>query len=286
VFTLGDTGKWLYAGEDWQVLETAELPARDERFQGVDPASARQPINRHVPRPQHGARVRYFPGYEAVAERIVALLPQVREHVDEGFQNVVPRVQEVKIYPSMKHMQASIYLSYTDGLSGWNEPGESIKLLTRPTASTRGLRTLLAHEYGHVATFELGPKANDMPWWLLEGIAELSSERFTGKGKGADAEASVIRWHKNDTLAPWQDLADFHNVPPNLTHHVYKQGHHMMMFISDTFGQDARNTWMGEMAGGKTLDEATIAVMHMPFSELDAKWREAVEALVDKAASK
>jgi hypothetical protein len=242
-------------------------------------------MQRYPVRRQQGARVKYLPGYELVAERIVALLPLVREHVDEGFGGEVPRVQEVKIYPTMKHLQHSIYLSYTDGLSGWNEPGESIKLLTRPTASTKGLRSLLAHEYGHVATFELGPKSNDMPWWILEGVAELSCERFVGKGRGADAEAAVIRWHNDDKLAAWNDLADFHTVPGSLQHHVYKQGQHMMMFISDTYGQDARNRWMREMSTGKSIDEATQTVMHVSFPELDAKWRDAVKTLADKAAA-
>lgn len=282
VFERTDDGRWLYAGEDWLVLQSDEPPARDERFQGVDPDSARagQPIRR-----QRGARVKYLPGYEAVAERIVALLPLVREHVDEGFGGEVPRVQEVKLYPTMKHLQASIYLSYTDGLSGWNEPGESIKLLTRPTASTRALRSLLAHEYAHVATFELGPRSNDMPWWVLEGVAELSAERFVGGGKGKDAEAAVVRWHNDDRLTPWADLADFHTVARSLHRHVYKQGQHMMMFISDEFGRDARNQWMREMSDGKTIDQATRAVMRMSFPDLDAKWRQAVKTLAEQAAA-
>ncbi len=194
-------------------------------------------------------------------------------------------MQEVKIYPTMKHLQQSIYLSYTDGLSGWNEPGEAIKLLTRPTSSSRGLRSLLAHEYGHVATFELGPKANDMPWWILEGVAELSAERFVGAGKGKEADAAVIRWHDSEKLADWKDLTDFHTVPGSLQHNVYKQGHHMMAFISDEFGKDARNQWMREMSNGKSIDEATRAVMHMSFDDLDAKWRAAVKTLAEKAAA-
>ena len=163
-------------------------------------------------------------------------------------------VQEVKIYPSMLHLQESIYLSYEDGLSGWNEPGESIKIITNPRrASKRGLTGLLAHEYGHVATFELGPKANDMPWWALEGVAELSAERFAALGH--DAENAVMRWQRASALAKWDDLADFHKVqdnsPRDLQAKVYKQGQHMLMYISDRFGRDARNAWLTAMGQGE-----------------------------------
>lgn len=309
VFVLSEQGKWLYAGEDWLTLESGdeqhhnearadvkeeERPAdqldarpRDVRFQGptMMPGAAG---GAKGAKQEHRARVRYFAGYEEVAKRIVEVLPQVRDHVDEGFGQPVPRVQEVKLYPSMKHLQESIYLSYVDGLSGWNEPGESIKLLSRPTAGKRGLRTLLAHEYGHVATFELGEKANDMPWWVLEGVAELSAERFGSMGKGA--EGSVLRWNEKNTLAKWDDLADFHKVqedsPRDLQAKVYQQGHHMLMYISDRWGKDGRNAWLSAMAQGKTIDEATRAVAGMGFDELDAAWRGRVKELAAEQAAK
>jgi hypothetical protein len=317
-------GNWLYAGEDWLVLEggnedagghagnpgagtpsvdsppkgasepaESDRPAprpRDERFQG----SASRPEPETAAHAHHNplertARVKYFPGYEEVARRIVQVLPEVRDHVDEGFGERIPRAQEVKIYPSMRHLQESIYLSYVDGLSGWNEPGESIKILTRPTTSARALRSLLAHEYGHVATFALGPKANDMPWWILEGVAELAAERYVGNGSGHNAEAMVIMWHNAGRLSPWDDLADFHKVQESaerdLQGKVYKQGQHMLMFISDTFGRDARTAWLREMANGRSVDEASRDALKMPFAEVDTKWRAAVDALAAKAAA-
>ncbi len=320
VFVLGESGKWLYAGEDWLTLESngasadagaagehhneskAEAAKKDEPEKKGDELDARpRDVRFQGPTmmavvvdgvkkaaPEHRARVRYFPGYEEVAKRIVEVLPLVRDHVDEGFGQPVPRVQEVKLYANMRHLQESIYLSYVDGLSGWNEPGESIKLLTRPTAGKRGLRTLLAHEYGHVATFELGEKANDMPWWVLEGVAELSAERFASVGK--DADNIVIRWNEKNALAKWEDLADFHKVqedsPRDLQAKVYKQGHHMMMYISDRWGKDGRNAWLRAMAQGKTIDEATRAVAGMSFDELDLAWRGRVKEMAAEAAEK
>ncbi len=309
VFVLGDGGKWLYAGEDWLTLESGDAEHHNEGKLDVKKDEEEKPAEQLDARPrdvrfqgptmmpgagaggakqEHRARVRHFAGYEEVARRIVEVLPLVRDHVDEGFGQPVPRVQEVKLYPSMKHLQESIYLSYVDGLSGWNEPGESIKLLTRPNAGKRGLRTLLAHEYGHVATFELGEKANDMPWWVLEGVAELSAERFSSMGKGA--ESSVLRWNEKNTLAKWDDLADFHKVqensPRDLQAKVYQQGHHMLMYISERWGRDGRIAWLSAMAKGKTIDEATRAVAGMSFDELDTAWRGRVKELAAEVAAK
>jgi hypothetical protein len=251
VFRLKD-GEWLYAGEDWKVLEAP----------GVNGSA--------------GAVAKYLDTAEHPAQNVVDVLPEVRARVDEGFENKITRVQEVKLYNSMRHLQASIYLSYTDGLGGWNEPGESIKLLTDGCRTTQAARPLVAHEYGHCATFEYGPQTSKMPWWVLEGVAELAAEEFS-RGR-AGVEARVQRWAKRGGLAPWDEMADFHTCPDKWQGHVYTQGHHMIGFVSEQFGRSGRNAWLKAMAQGKTLDEATREVFKMSFEDLSTKWRATLPA--------
>lgn len=267
-------GVWKYRGEKWLTLETPDKLAAEGESKG---AAETLPVHQR-------ARAKFYAGYEAPAKVIVDVMPEVREHVHEGFELKVPRVEEVKIYPTMKHLQASIYLSYVDGLSGWNEPGEAIKLVVSPKAGASRLKPLLAHEYGHVATFELGPKSNEMAWWILEGVAELSAEKY---GRSTEfVKDAVIGWHNKGTLAEWKDLADFRTVPDSLGGHVYHQGHHMIGYISDRFGRTKRNAWMRGMSGGKTMDEATIAALGLSFEQLDKDWRESVRELAEQKAAK
>lgn len=247
-FVLDDAGgKWLFAGEDWLVMEEPK---------GKSGA---------------GVRVYYYAGYEEAARNIVDVLPAVREHVDAGFEVKIDRVQEVKVYPAMAHLQASIYLSYVDGLSGWNEPGEAIKLRVKPDAAAAMMRSLLAHEYGHVATFEKGPKATDMPWWVLEGVAELAAEEYAKNGE--KVKTRVRGWMEADTLAPWEEISDFRNTPKKWGGHVYTQGHSMLGYVSEKYGRAKRNAWLTAMGHGKTIDEASHEVFGAGFEEVDAGWR-------------
>lgn len=239
-FTRDAAGGWLYAGEAWQTFEAK------------------------------GVRVFYDHGLDEVAKTVVEILPDIRVHVNEGFEVAINRVQEVKLYGSMRHLQQSIYLSYVDSLGGWNEPGESIKILVGRRSKPAELKPLLAHEYGHVATFEYGPKASDMPWWVLEGVAELSAEAYGG---ARDVSRMVGRWAANGKLADWDRLADFHTVKTEDQMYVYSQGHHMLGFVSEKFGRSGRNAWLRAMAQGATLDDATRGAMKMSFAELDAAWR-------------
>lgn len=248
-FIRGETG-WLYAGESWNVVEGdhSKVLYEDEALKDV-------------------------------AEAVAGMLPEIRTHVHEGFElsqdaSITERVQQVKLYTSMRHLQHSIYLSYTDGLSGWNEPDEAIKILANPGTGKSMLKMLLGHEYGHVATFHLGPKATDMPWWILEGVAELSAEEYARNGTQTDR--MVKHWAKNDGLVDWDKLADFHGEAANHQAQVYTQGHHMVSFISEKFGRKGRNAWLRELAKGTGLNDATTSTLKITFAELDERWRESL----------
>ncbi|GJQ28748.1 MAG: hypothetical protein HBSAPP03_06320 [Phycisphaerae bacterium] len=243
-------GQWLYAGETW--------------------------AKREAP----GVIVLHDPGLDDMAAKVVEAFSNIRPNVDAFFEHdgtpFTQRVQKIKVYGSMKHLQQSICLSYKDGLSGWNEPDESIKLLASQRSTVRGLETLLAHEYGHVATFASGPLANDtMPWWVLEGAAELSAAACAG---GSQPDRRVARWAKEGNLAPWPALADFDTIEQKWYGHVYTQGHSMLKYIEGRWEKPGRNAWLRAMGAGKPLDRATREVMGMSFDDLHAAWRATLPA--------
>lgn len=236
-----DDGQWLYAGEQW--------------------VRVRAP----------GVEVLVEPEEKQLGLHIAAVLPSVRRQVDDLMQVHVDRVQQVKVYTSMQHLQQSIYLSYKDPLGGWNEPGESIKMLANDSQSGRAMRILLAHEYGHCATFDLGSQANHMPWWLLEGVAEYCSAHVAG-GR-SDMQRLVRSWAEKGDLREWDQLADFRGEAMKHQAHVYSQGHHMVAYVANRFGQATLVAWLRAMANGQSLDEATQAALGTTWSSIDTDWR-------------
>lgn len=238
-------GQWLYAGETWAQRDAT------------------------------GVIVLHEPGLDDMAGKVVEAFSNIRPKVDTFFEHdgtpFTSRVQKIKVYRSMRHLQQSICLAYKDGLAGWNEPGESIKLLASPRSSVKGLEVLLAHEYGHVATFASGPLANDtMPWWVLEGAAELAAAGCAG---GPQPDRRVARWAKDGNLATWPDLANFETIEQKWYGHVYTQGHSMLKYIETRWEKKGRNQWLRAMGAGKKLDEATRDTFGMTFDELDKAWR-------------
>ncbi len=239
-FTKGEQG-WRYAGEAW-------LEHRGERV-----------------------IVFHQPGMEELARGIAEMFPEIRAHVEPLFGLAVPGDQHVKLYAEMKHLQASICLSYTDGLGGWNEPGESIRQLVSRRQTAQGSKVVLAHEFGHVCTFAMGAEGSHMPWWVLEGAAEFAAQSFANSQ--ARNDRAIRDLASKGSLAAWDDLTTFGKVAGANMGKVYSQGHHMINFITARFGDAARNTFLRTLAQGRALDDASRTAFGVPFADLDAEWR-------------
>lgn len=254
-FVKGESG-WLYAGRVWGRLEGPHCV------------------------------VLFTPDRTEVAQTVMEVFPAVMDTVNADMElgdAVAHHVQEIKIYDSMRELQYSIFPSYVDGLGGWNEPGEAIKILPGRRSGPEGLRSLLAHEYGHVGTFIMGEKATLAPWWMLEGVAELVAEPYSNSRERV--ERRVKSWAKDGNLAKWEDMFQFPLPEKKWGGHVYTQGHHMMMFIHDTYGRTPRNLWVRLLSQGHSLEEASQQALGISFETLDRDWRAALErALAEDAA--
>jgi hypothetical protein len=221
--------------------------------------------------------VKYLPGSEGVVADVLEAFPVAWAHVDEGFEHRITRRQEIKLFQDMEHLKATVYLSMPDEiLGGWQEPGESIKFMASYTEG-ENWRQAFAHEYGHVATFEMGPHATNMAWWAVEGVAELAAEEFRS-GYRSWLDGQIGRWARAGQLAAWADLSDYRTTAAGLKWQAYVQGHHMVAYLSERWGRQKRNQWLRAMANGSSLDGATRQVFGLSFAELDGQWRAAVEA--------
>lgn len=224
--------------------------------------------------------VRYIPGEDGKAERVarevLKAFPVARAHDNEGF-GVQPPPQILKLYTSMDHLKATVYMNMPDQqLGGWSEPDESIKFMTNYTSGVENWTNAYAHEYGHVCTWTMGPHAAKLPWWVTEGVAELAAQKFR-PGSWPRLDAQMRKRLANGTLAGWADIADYIKTKPHLKGLAYTQGHHMAGFITGKVGRDGRNRWLRLMCNGATLDEATREVLNIPFDELDRQWRASLE---------
>lgn len=255
---VNEDGKWYFADRDWEEKDG------------------------------DGVRILYVAGLEESADRALEVWPEIKSSVEEGFARSLDHPQVIKMYTSMPELQYSIFPAYIEPLGGWNEPMESIKLVGE--SFSRGhLRSVISHEYAHAMMFAVPPqdvaveRAHAVPWWVHEGIAEFASQGFTpNRGRSRFA---VEHWMETGELRNWEDLTDFYTVDPGHYGQVYVQGRHMIGYIDETYGADARREMMESLMEGMTLDEASEHALGESWDAVDEAWRASIaESLEERKA--
>ncbi len=236
-FTRAEDGRWLYAGELWAAtVETDHFI------------------------------IKAMPGQEALAQAMTEFLPDVFERVTTALEHTPTGRQQIKIYDNPWAMIATIRLSLTTEIGGWNEPGESLKITSDRAADER----TIAHEFAHYLMFDLANTTRGQyPWWVSEGIAQYAASAFWTQSDRNRAIADLLEERRTNGLIDWNDLAEFESTPESLWRYAYTQGYAFMAYLTDTYGEAARNAWMRGMVDG-TLEAATEATFEMPFNELNA----------------
>lgn len=233
-----ESGSWRYGGEHWITRETDHF------------------------------LVHAVPGLEESVEILLPELPSIYEGVTVSFDYEPQHLMEIKLYDSREALGATILLSLPL-ITGWNEPGESLKLIG--TEPERFLVTV-AHEFTHFLTFDQAGQAQSrIPWWLNEGIAQYLAQPFDARGDERYDETvfRVQEFMVNGEMAAWAEMADFPSTPVELWQYVYPQGYTFVRYVTETYGEAMRNEWLHAQAVQMDVYEATEAVLGLSFEELD-----------------
>jgi ketosteroid isomerase-like protein len=240
-FVRGTDGAWRYAGEAWVTVET-------EHF-----------------------RVHAFPRMGQAAQKLATALPALYCHVTTGLDYQPSSMIEIKLYDTPDNMGATIALSLPP-IHGWNEPGQSLKMLARPDAMPSP--ATLAHELTHFVMFDMaGTTFGQYPWWLVEGVAQYMASDYWDAKQSVDTVQQVRDLSAAGELVDWSAISDFDMTPVVLWSYVYPQGYAFVVYVTEAFGPDARNAWLRDMAIEMNLDAASQAALRIPFEELDRGFR-------------
>jgi len=236
-----DDERWLYAGEYWVSTLTDNFVV-------------------HAPL-----------GFEVQVDDLLPILPEVYDSVTTAYEYIPQNPMEIKIYADSQSLGATTLLSLPL-IGGWNEPGESLKIVG---GNPMYMPSIVAHEFTHFLTFDQAGTANPMmPWWLNEGISEYFSRSFAPDydPDALDARVMAIQGLEADGgLVAWEMISVFEETPVDLWGYVYPQGYTFAVYMSETFGREARNDWLHLMVD-MSIDEATEAVFAKSFDDLNTSF--------------
>ena len=131
---------------------------------------------------------------------------------------------------------ATTRLSITTPITGWNEPGEALKLLVEDEQPPT--EALLAHEYAHFVLFDLaGTTRGEWPWWVSEGASQYAASRFWTLTDRNRVLATVNEARRTTGLPDWLAISSFEETPESQWHYAYELGYAFLRFVAETHGR-------------------------------------------------
>ena len=244
----GDT--WQFAGASWQIINL------------------------------DGIQFYYFSNEiidnEPQAKIVAEYLPSIYTGLTLEFGFVPEHIAHIKMYESPVTLQNWTRLSMPS-ITRWNEPGESIKITLSPS-STAPHESTVANEYTRFLLYEMaGGTHGNFNWWLEEGIAEYGALRFRTLSQRNRilkqvAALSLAPENAEERLIAWDRLETEPDLLADQVQVAVYQSYTVVLYITETYGKEARNAWIRAIATDQTIEEATQAELETSLDDLLAGW--------------
>ncbi len=243
--------EWFFGGEDWQTQDVEKI------------------------------RLYYFTSGivdNTIQASIVAgYLPSIYTVLTREFDFAPEPIAHLKLYDTAVTLQNWTRLSMPD-LTVWNEPGESIKI-PLGTNYIPPPEEDIAREYTRFLLYEMSDGTADrFPWWLEEGITQYGGALFQtlsqrNRTLKRIAARSLAPETSDERLFDWQALETRPSLLASDMEIAVGQAYTLVYYVTETYGVEARNTWIRDIAARSSVEEACQAALGLSLDELDAQWR-------------
>ncbi len=232
-------GRWLYAGVAWQERSSDHFVLK---YQGNDAAWAHHVLD--------------------LAEEAYS---RIAGDLDVG----LAQRQEIKLYGEPELFRALVSPALPGWVTGWVEPGESIRL---PTQEESQLHRALAHELGRVLLFERGLEGG----WLHEGVADYEAGRVLPlgthwmAGEYVPLVQAAVRRHAE---FPLDGLPSGDDLPEDQVELFRAQSWSLVSFIARQHGLGGLRQLIARAALSDDTPSNLRAALGVDPAQFEAAWR-------------
>jgi hypothetical protein len=180
---------------------------------------------------------------------------------------------DIYIYSTYQDLQDAILFeaSWTGGQA---DAASNLVIVGLAEANHEYDRNTVIHELTHVLighfTFSC---LNDLPTWLVEGLAVFSEGQLDPSSQIQFDEAV----QKNDLLTVRSLSGGFSEEYSKATL-SYSESYSLVKFLTETYGQEKMTSLLATMRDGAAIDDALTQVYGFDVDGLDVAWRKAIGA--------
>jgi hypothetical protein len=266
------------AGDDlepWRQSALRRLEALDDEAHLADPATGRrlgpwrELSNEHF-------RVHYDPelgqASPEYAKTVIRYLDEARGSVNQRLGAVPEESMGVVFYGKAAYLEAHRH-RFSFQTVGFFDGRIHVVSAAHPAGE---LRALLFHEYSHAVYRE--HTGGDRPYWLNEGLAELSERASLGRGGLTHSERTAL--HRSIDAGTWLPLRrlapSFAGLDDDGARNAYLESAAAAAWISEQTERSQRARLLSLLGEGIDPDQALVSVLGVDTDALDRAVREKI----------
>jgi hypothetical protein len=179
---------------------------------------------------------------------------------------------DIYVYATAADLQGALVLGGQSWVSGHASPELGVVMISIPPGPEQGIEfeRQIPHELTHVLLYQsLGPKYNNLPIWLTEGMA-TKAEIYPNP----DLDASLAAAVESNSLLPLADLCAAFPPDTGRAFLAYAQSKSFVRFLLDNYGTTGLSALISAYADGMDCEEGARRALEQPLSQLEVRWRE------------
>lgn len=197
--------------------------------------------------------VKYMKGEDRLDE-FVQMLDEAFDNLDELYELKPLPDYEMKLFTNQEMLRQRCIPANSWLFTGWSEPDESIKLYTGQGYAYEGYQSVVQHELVHHITIRMCN--NNLPVWLLEGIAMYDGSAYYG----VNVSRMLTTMTKSRVSQTIEEL-ETNNLNTDLTtqeiYNYYSTSYMYVRYIIETYGRD-KLIEIFTVAGQKPFHDSTL----------------------------
>ncbi|MBN2878265.1 MAG: hypothetical protein JXN65_01420 [Clostridia bacterium] len=198
--------------------------------------------------------VKYMKGEERV-EEFAQMLEDAFDNLESVYVERPWDNYEMKLFTDQEMLRQRTIPANLWLFTGWSEPDESLKLYTgHPKSDYDGYPGVVQHELVHHITINICN--NNLPLWLLEGIAMYDGSAYYGFETN-----KMLSLITNENVANTIQYMETNDLTKDLTkqeiYNFYNTGYMYVRFIDQVYGRDKLMDIFYE-AGKKPFHDSTL----------------------------
>jgi hypothetical protein len=217
-------------------------------------------------------RVHWTRGDLKFAQSVLDVAQSGLAHIQMLLDLPTPAQIEIYIYPDTRSLQDTLTHSDLDWVAGHADPDLGVMVVALPSGPEQRLlmEQRIPHELMHIMLYQtVGPGYNQLPIWLIEGLASIS-ELYPNP----DYEILLDHARQTESFVPLANLCAAFPRDASNALLAYAESASFTRFLHTNFGASGLMALIDAYTNGLSCERGPQTALGRDLTQLERQWRQ------------